>query len=59
MEIKCNLFNFAAFQVSEDDLKKIASLPSDYFVHVKEDEKKMAAMVGQVITNHLGELSDF
>ena len=37
-------------------MKRIASLPSDYFVHVKDDEKKMEAMVGHVLMNHLGEL---
>ena len=35
-------------------MKKIASLPSDYFVHSKEDEKKMEAMVGNVLMHHLG-----
>ena len=51
---KTLIFTYNCLQVNEDDMKKIASLPSDYFVHVKDDEKKMVAMVGHILMNHLG-----
>ncbi|XP_065062056.1 uncharacterized protein LOC135688921 isoform X1 [Rhopilema esculentum] len=41
---------------SEDDLKKIASLPSDYFVHVKDDELKLEAMVGPILQSHIADV---